>query len=98
MSEKTVSTSKEKDLSEVSKNVKLFLKNNYLKKTELKKIEKSDDNFLLDYPNDLLSENIKLSPMINPIPYFDISTQNTFYSNLNKKINTNILENFHQIK
>ena len=89
MSEKTVSTSKEKDLSEVSKNVKLFFKNNYLKKTELKKIEKSDDNFLLDYPNDLLSENIKLSPMINPIPYFDISSQNTFYSNLNKKINTN---------
>ena len=89
MSEKTVSTSKEKDLSEVSKNVKLFFKNNYLKKTELKKIEKSDDNFLLDYPNDLLSENIKLSPMINPIPYFDISSQNTFNSNLNKKINTN---------
>ena len=45
MSEKTVSTSKEKDLSEISKNVKLFFKNNYLKKTELKKIEKSDDIF-----------------------------------------------------
>ena len=40
MSEKTVSTSKEKDLSEASKNVKLFFKKNYLKKTELKKIQK----------------------------------------------------------
>jgi len=94
MSEKTMSTSKENDKSEKLINI-----------TKLKKSQKEDDFFLNTSTNDLLNENIKLSPMINPIPCFtvknenltkdEISARNTFYSNknVNKNININISYN-----
>ena len=82
MSEKTMSTSKENDKSEKLINI-----------TKLKTSQKEDDFFLNTSTNDLLNENIKLSPMINPIPCFtvknenltkdEISARNTFYSNKN---------------
>ena len=98
MSEKTMSTSKEKEKSEFSPKSKINLGNKFINSKELKKIKKEED-YILDYSNDLLNENIKLSPMINPIPCFtvkkenstkdEISTQNTFYSNNNNHMNIN---------
>ena len=87
-------TSKENDISEKLINF-----------TKIKKLRKEDDFFLNTSTTDLLNENIKLSPMINPIPCFtvknenspkdEISSKNTFYTNknVNKKININISYN-----
>ena len=98
MSEKTMSTSKERDFSDNSFKKGIIIKN--INNNYLKKLEKSDDNIFNYSNNDLLNENIKLSPMINPVPCFtvkndnsqkdDITPQNTFYSNLNKHMNINI--------
>ena len=98
MSEKTMSTSKERDFSDNSFKKGIIIKN--INNNYLKKLEKSDDNIFNYSNNDLLNENIKLSPMINPVPCFtvkndnsqkdDITPQNTFYSNLNKRMNINI--------
>ena len=65
MSEKTMSTSKENDKSEKLINI-----------TKLKKSQKEDDFFLNTSKNDLLNENIKLSPMINPIPCCTVKNEN----------------------
>ena len=98
MSEKTMSTSKERDFSDNSFKKGIIIKN--INNNYLIKLEKSDDNIFNYSNNDLLNENIKLSPMINPVPCFtvkndnsqkdDITPQNTFYSNLNKRMNINI--------
>ena len=97
MSEKTKSTSKEKENSE-----KLI---NY---TRIKKSQKVDDYIFNTSTNDLLNENIKISPMINPIPCFtvknenltkdEIASQNTFYTNLNlnKNMSINISYNMNE--
>ena len=89
MSEKTMSTSKEKENSEKLINF-----------TRIKKSKKVDDYIFNTSTNDLLNENIKISPMINPIPCFtvknenltkdEIASQNTFYTNLNSNKNMSI--------
>ena len=97
MSEKTKSTSKEKENSEKLINF-----------TRIKKSQKVDDYIFNTSTNDLLNENIKISPMINPIPCFtvknenltkdEIASQNTFYTNLNlnKNISINISYNMNE--
>jgi len=101
-----MSTSKEREKSEFSIKSEIYPGNKYMNSKELKKIEKEEDN-IFNSSNDLLNENIKLTPMINPIPCFtvkkenstkdEISTQNTFYSNNinsnNNQMNTNISYN-----
>ena len=83
--------------SEKSKNIKKIFANKLINEKELKKKE-IEDNFNFDYFNDLLNENIKLSPMVNPIPCFtvksessskEVSTRVTFYSKNSKNININ---------
>ena len=111
MSEKTMSTSKEREKSEFSIKSEINRGNKYMNSKELKRIEKEEDN-IFNSSNDLLNENIKLTPMINPIPCFsvkkenstkdEISTQNTFYSNNinsnnNNQMNTNISYNIKDI-
>ena len=91
MSEQTMSTSKEKEQSEFSPKNKINIGNKIINSKKLKNKE-DDEDLIFNYSNDLLNENIKLSPMINPIPCFtirkensqkeEISTQNTFYSNI----------------
>ena len=98
MSEQTMSTSKEKEQSEFSPKNKINIGNKIINAKKLKNKE-DDEDLIFNYSNDLLNENIKLSPMINPIPCFtirkenspkeEISTQNTFYSNINKNLNIN---------
>ena len=98
MSEQTMSTSKEKEQSEFSPKNKINIENKIINSKKLKNKE-DDEDLIFNYSNDLLNENIKLSPMINPIPCFtirkenspkeEISTQNTFYSNINKNLNIN---------
>ena len=97
MSEKTKSTSKEKENSEKLINF-----------TRIKKSQKVDDYIFNTSTNDLLNENIKISPMINPIPCFtvknenltkdEIASQNTFYTNLNlnKNMSINISYNMNE--
>ena len=97
MSEKTMSTSKEKENSEKLINF-----------TRIKKSKKVDDYIFNTSTNDLLNENIKISPMINPIPCFtvknenltkdEIASQNTFYTNLNlnKNMSINISYNMNE--
>ena len=97
MSEKTKSTSKEKENSEKLINF-----------TRIKKSKKVDDYIFNTSTNDLLNENIKISPMINPIPCFtvknenltkdEIASQNTFYTNLNlnKNMSINISYNMNE--
>ena len=97
MSEKTMSTSKEKENSEKLINF-----------TRIKKSQKVDDYIFNTSTNDLLNENIKISPMINPIPCFtvknenltkdEIASQNTFYTNLNlnKNMSINISYNMNE--
>jgi hypothetical protein len=97
MSEKTKSTSKEKENSEKLINF-----------TRIKKSQKVDDYIFNTSTNDLLNENIKISPMINPIPCFtvknenltkdEIVSQNTFYTNLNlnKNMSINISYNMNE--
>ena len=97
MSEKTKSTSKEKENSEKLINF-----------TRMKKSQKVDDYIFNTSTNDLLNENIKISPMINPIPCFtvknenltkdEIASQNTFYTNLNlnKNMSINISYNMNE--
>ena len=97
MSEKTKSTSKEKENSEKLINF-----------TRIKKSQKVDDYIFNTSTNDLLNENIKISPMINPIPCFtvknenltkdEITSQNTFYTNLNlnKNMSINISYNMNE--
>ena len=84
--------------SEKSKNIKKIFANKLINEKEFKKKE-IEDNFNFDYSNDLLNENIKLSPMVNPIPCFtvksessskEVSTRVTFYSKNSKNININI--------
>ena len=65
MSEKTMSTSKEKENSEKLINF-----------TRIKKSKKVDDYIFNTSTNDLLNENIKISPMINPIPCFTVKNEN----------------------
>ena len=97
-----MSTSKEKDQFEIkSPRNKINLSNKFKSPSSLKN-EKPDEDFI-NYSNELLSENIQISPMINPIPCFtvknesstkeEISSLNTFYSNNNKKLNINISYN-----
>ena len=97
-----MSTSKEKDQFEIkSPRNKINLSNKFKSPSSLKN-EKPDEDFIY-YSNELLSENIQISPMINPIPCFtvknesstkeEISSLNTFYSNNNKKYNINIFYN-----
>ena len=98
MSEQTMSTSKEKEQSEFSPKNKINIGNKFINSKIIKQTE-YDDDLIFNYSNDLLNENIKLSPMINPVPCFtikkenspkdEISTQNTFYSNINKSLNIN---------
>ena len=98
MSEQTMSTSKEKEQSEFSPKNKINIGNKFINSKIIKQTE-DDDDLIFNYSNDLLNENIKLSPMINPVPCFtikkenspkdEISTQNTFYSNINKSLNIN---------
>ena len=98
MSEQTMSTSKEKEQSEFSPKNKVNIGNKFINSKIIKQTE-YDDDLIFNYSNDLLNENIKLSPMINPVPCFtikkenspkdEISTQNTFYSNINKSLNIN---------
>jgi hypothetical protein len=97
MSEKTMSTSKEKENSEKLINF-----------TRIKKCRKVDDYIFNTSTNDILNENIKISPMINPIPCFtvknenltkdEIASQNTFYTNLNlnKNMSINISYNMNE--
>ena len=97
MSEKTKSTSKEKENSEKLINF-----------TRIKKSQTVDDYIFNTSTNDLLNENIKISPMINPIPCFtvknenltkdEIASQNTFYTNLNlnKNMSINISYNMNE--
>ena len=97
MSEKTKSTSKDKENSEKLINF-----------TRIKKSQKVDDYIFNTSTNDLLNENIKISPMINPIPCFtvknenltkdEIASQNTFYTNLNlnKNMSINISYNMNE--
>lgn len=97
MSEKTMSTSKEKENSEKLINFH-----------RIKKSKKVDDYIFNTSTNDLLNENIKISPMINPIPCFtvknenltkdEIASQNTFYTNLNlnKNMSINISYNMNE--
>ena len=97
MSEKTKSTSKEKENSEKLINF-----------TRIKKSQKVDDYIFNTSTNDILNENIKISPMINPIPCFtvknenltkdEIASQNTFYTNLNlnKNMSINISYNMNE--
>ena len=97
MSEKTMSTSKEKENSEKLINF-----------TRIKKSKKVDDYIFNTSTNDLLNENIKISPMINPISCFtvknenltkdEIASQNTFYTNLNlnKNMSINISYNMNE--
>ena len=97
-----MSTSKEKDQFEIkSPRNKINLSNKFKSPSSLKN-EKPDEDFI-NYSNELLSENVQISPMINPIPCFtvknesstkeEISSLNTFYSNNNKKLNINISYN-----
>ena len=97
-----MSTSKEKDQFEIkSPRNKINISNKFKSPSSLKN-EKPDEDFI-NYSNELLSENIQISPMINPIPCFtvknesstkeEISSLNTFYSNNNKKLNINISYN-----
>ena len=98
MSEQTMSTSKEKEQSEFSPKNKINIGNKIINSKKLKNKE-DDEDLIFNYSNDLLNENIKLSPMINKIPCFtirkenspkeEISTQNTFYSNITKNLNIN---------
>ena len=92
-----MSTSKEKENSEKLINF-----------TRIKKSKKVDDYIFNTSTNDLLNENIKISPMINPIPCFtvknenltkyEIASQNTFYTNLNlnKNMSINISYNMNE--
>ena len=95
-----MNTSKEKEKSEFSLKSDLNPGNKFITSKESKNIEKEED-YIFNYSNDLLNENIKFSPMVNPIPFFtvkkenstknEITTQNTFYSknNNNKQMNIN---------
>ena len=97
MSEKTMSTSKEKDKNEIFPKTRINLSNKSINSKKLNQEDPEED--FINYSNDLLNENIKLSPMINPIPCFkvkndnsikdEISTQNTFYSNDKQNMNIN---------
>ena len=97
-----MNTSKEKEKSEFSLKSDLNPGNKFITSKESKNIEKEED-YIFNYSNDLLNENIKLSPIVNPIPFFtvkkenstknEITTQNTFYSNNNKQLNINISYN-----
>ena len=58
-----MSTSKEKEKSELSPKSKINLGNKFINSKELKK----EEDYILDYSNDLLNENIKLSPMIEEL-------------------------------
>ena len=97
-----MNTSKEKEKSELSLKSDLNPGNKFITSKESKNIEKEED-YIFNYSNDLLNQNIKFSPMVNPIPFFtvkkenstknEITTQNTFYSNNNKQLNINISYN-----
>ena len=97
-----MSTSKEKDQFEIKSPRNKINPSNKFKSPSSLKNEKPDEDFI-NYSNELLSENVQISPMINPIPCFtvknesstkeEISSLNTFYSNNNKKLNINISYN-----
>ena len=93
------------DISNNSFKKKILFHNKLLNSNNLYKID-NDEDFICEYSNELLNENIKLSgiisPFINPIPCFtvkndnskkEISKNGTFFKNMKTQENLNNKEN-----